>query len=466
MIYTSPTTITQFMQDNSFARWVIGPLGSGKTAGMIMELTRRMREQAPDANGNRPTRFAVVRNTLQQIRQTVLPDIMTWLGPVAQFKFTDSTIYFNFPLDDGTRVKSEWLLIPLDSPEDQKRLLSLQLTGAWMAEFRELPYEVCAAVMGRVGRYPSPAVVKPTWEGIIGESNPFSEGSDWYRHLVLELPKGWNFFRQPGGLSPEAENRANLPADYYERLAGGHSDEWKKVHIDGQFGDDLSGQAVFRASFNPAVHISNTTLYVNPHRPIMVGMDFGRTPTALICQVDTIGRLIVFEEVTSVDMGLHKFLTDKLSPILHNEVYQSRRVFVVADPAGRSKTQIGEESLFDVLQSHGFVAYPAPTNDISRRLSAVEALLVGRRGDKPGALLIDGNKCPLLCRALKHDYKYARRQNGSIDDKPEKSHPWSDLADSLQYAALGTQVNATGRIMQRFTRQVPTGPRISPAAWT
>lgn len=466
MIYNAPRTAVRFMLDPSFARWMIGPLGSGKTATIIMELARRAREQEPDAQGVRPTRFAIVRNTLQQLRQTVLPDIMTWLGPVAQFKFTDSTIYFNFPLDDGTRVKSEWLLLPLDSPEDQKRLLSLQLTGAWLAEFRELPYQICAAVMGRVGRYPSPAVVKPTWQGIVGESNPFSAGSEWYENLVLNLPDGWHLFRQPGGLAPEAENRENLPDNYYERLAGGHSDEWKKVHIDGDYGDDLSGQAVFRASFNPAIHTTRTKLVVNPYRPVMVGLDFGRTPTALITQVDAVGRLIIFEEVTSVDMGLHKFLSTLLSPALQGERYGGRRVFIVADPAGGQKTQLGEETLFDVLRNYGYVAFPAPTNDISRRLTAVEQLLLQRRGDHPSALLIDGAHCPQLIKALVHNYKYKRRVDGSCEDKPEKTHPWSDLADCLQYAALGVQVNATGKVMDKFTTKVSSRQRAPVAGWT
>lgn len=464
MIYNAPKTIRKFMLSGQFARFVIGPLGSGKTAGMIIELTRRMREQAPDSQGVRPTRFAVVRNTLQQLRQTVLPDILTWLGPIAQFKFTDSTIYFNFLLDDGTRVKSEWLLIPLDTPEDQKRLLSLQLTGAWLAEFRELPFSICAAVMGRVGRYPSPAVVKPTWQGVIGESNPFSEGSEWYENLVLTKPANWEFLRQPGGLAPEAENRENLPDEYYERLTG--SAEWKKVHIDADYGDDLSGQAVFRASFSPAAHISDTRLLVNPHRPVMVGLDFGRTPTALLTQVDAVGRLIVFDELLSVDMGLHKFISTLLLPMLHTEKYGSRRVFVVADPAGRFKDQQGELSLFDVIQKYGIIAYPAPTNDIGRRLNAVEELLTQRRGDSATALLIDREGCPMLCRAMQRDYKYARKQSGAIDDKPDKTHPWSDLADALQYAALGVQINATGRIMQKFTTPPKQKPRLTAAAWT
>ncbi len=70
--YDAPKTITDFMLDNSKVRLIIGPYGSGKTTGCIMELMRRAMMEYPDANNVRRTRFVIVRNTAQQLRQTVL----------------------------------------------------------------------------------------------------------------------------------------------------------------------------------------------------------------------------------------------------------------------------------------------------------------------------------------------------------------------------------------------------------
>ena len=57
-----------------------------------------------------------------------------------------------------------------------------------------------------------------------------------------------------------------------------------------QWGTSNAGQAVFRTSFDVETHVVDMGREVNPKRPIMVGIDFGRTPCAVIGQVDTYGR--------------------------------------------------------------------------------------------------------------------------------------------------------------------------------
>jgi hypothetical protein len=62
------------------------------------------------------------------------------------------------PLPDGTSVHIEWLFRALDRPNDVKKLLSLELTGGWINECREMPRSVVDMLQGRVGRYPRVAV--------------------------------------------------------------------------------------------------------------------------------------------------------------------------------------------------------------------------------------------------------------------------------------------------------------------
>src|SRR5208282_6622374 len=106
--YKVPPTIEKFMSDNDSAvRLILGPWGSGKTTGCIMELVRRATEEYPDHKGVRKTRFVVVRNTSSQLRQTVLEDIKKWLTPIMTYKVTDSTIQIRFALAAGTKVESD-----------------------------------------------------------------------------------------------------------------------------------------------------------------------------------------------------------------------------------------------------------------------------------------------------------------------------------------------------------------------
>lgn len=463
--YNAPRTITDFMLDNSKVRLIIGPYGSGKTTGCIMELMRRAMMEHPDANGVRRTRFVIVRNTSQQLRQTILEDIRKWLMPAMNFRVTDSTVQFRFSHPTAGKIESDWLLIPLDKPEDQQRLLSLNITGGWVSEFREIPIRIVEALLGRCGRYVPIGTQGNAWHGVIGESNPPDEDSEWYNKLEIERPPTWKLFKQPGGMDPLAENKepGRLPPGYYEDLIASNNPDWVDVHVHAKYGKSLSGQAVFRASFRPNFHVTYTPLKPIPSLPLMIGQDFGRTPAALVTQVDNRGRLLVLHEATSVDMGIEQFATSVLRPLMFQH-YTGLGSFVVADPSGKDKGQISEESPFDALKRIGFSVYGAPTNDLDPRIRAVEQLFL-RQVDGGPMLLIDGGNCPQLVQALKFHYRYKRKQNAELEDKPEKTHPWSDLADCLQYCAMSTNANYTAKVMAASRPRARKPPPVA-SGWT
>ncbi len=453
------------MLDNSLVRVLVGPVGSGKSMGSIMEMLRRATQQAPSTGTKvRNTRFVIVRNTMQQLRTTVLTDVQQYLGPMVRYFVTDGTIQIRAPLDDGTVMHSDWLMVPLDTKEDQRRLLSMQLTGAWINEMREVPIEIISALIGRLGRYPSKLQGGPTWFGLIGDTNPWDTDSPYHSRLVLDPTPNWKLFHQPSGIGPLAENAANLPPNYYENLMSGRDEDWAAVHVESMWGTSNAGQAVFRRSFHTQTHVRDIGAVINPHRPVLVAMDFGRTPTALICQVDTLGRLIIFEEVVTEDQGLYQMVEEALKPKLLADPYAGKRAFVVADPAGNQKSQLSEQNAFDVLKELGLLAYPASTNAIGPRITAVERMLRSTIMGEP-ALQISRTGCPQLIHALGNKYRYRRKRDGNIEDTPEKLHPWSDLGDCVQYACLAVAANLTGRVIQRDRPRV-MGVRVTAGGWT
>lgn len=465
--YVAPPTIAKFMTSDKFVRFLLGPVGSGKTTGVMFEVFRRSCEQAPGPDGIRRTRWVIVRNTLSQMKQTVLKDVETWFGRFAYFKSSENVIQIRF--DD---VWSDWYLIPLDDPANQQRLLSLQLTGAWINEFIEVDPDLIAAICGRLGRYPSAAQGGPSWYGLVGDSNMPNAGSRWHQQLDIETPEEWGVFIQPGGLSEGAENLAyltqtsatlRLPLDhpdrleagrsYYRRLVGGReSSNWVKRYVHAQYGDDPDGTAVFRESFNREFHVSKSPLVPSTGLPLIVGQDFGRNPCALICQENHFGQLLVLEELVVQNKGLELHINTELRPALNRrEDYIGKRVVVVGDPSGTSRSALSELNCFDMLEQNGFTAYPAPTNDVDPRIEAVERLMNTNIGGKP-RLLIDGTRCPNLVAALESKYLFAKRKDGETRSFPEKRHPWSDLCDALQYVALcvdGSYSETIRRDMQR-----------------
>jgi len=475
--YTAPPTCAAFMKSNAFSRVIAGPVGSGKTTACLFELFRRACEQQPAEDGLRYTRFAVVRQTLKQLKDTVLKDITSWLEGIAQYKVSDNTIY----IEVGD-VRSEWLLIPLETPEDQRRLLSMQLTMAWMSEAIEMPIAIMSPLAGRLGRYPSGSKGAPTFFGLVADTNMPEEGSDWY-HYMVEPPPDAQIFIQPGGMSDDAENlewltqtpeTLKLPPEhpdrraqgrsYYERFIRSNSDSWCKRYVHAMFGDDPSGTAVFRESFSSHFHVFDEVEPVSTY-PLVVGLDFGRDPCAIICQPDHRGRLLVLEEIIAEDIGLELQLQRAIRPALLQERYLGKAVVIVGDPAGKQRSTLYEETSFDMVKRHGFKAYPAPTNDVDKRINAVESWLLGQRDGGP-AMLIDGSRCPTVVRALNGGYRYGKTRGGVRKALPEKNS-FSHIIDALQYACVATHGGMTDMIASKLNspRRRERAP-IPSGAWT
>lgn len=474
--YIAPPTVAEFMMSDAFIRAIAGPVGSGKTTGVIMELLRRACEQLPAPDGIRYTRFAILRQTLSQLKQTVLKDIAHWFNGIARWKVSDSTIYFEF-LD----VKSEWILLPVDEPDDQRRLLSMQLTGAWISEGIEVDYDLISAISGRVGRYPSAADGGASWFGILIDTNMPSDGTAWQQALS-DPPPDWSVHFQPSGLAPEAENlewllqtpeTLKLPVDdpvriaqgrkYYERLARNQNQAWVTRYVLAQFGPDPSGAAVYAGTFRPSFHVVPE---IEPLRgqPLFVGQDFGRDPWGIITQMDHRGRLLVLEEIEAHDTGLINHCRLTLRPKLLHPRYQGMSIVIIGDPAGKDKSQYDEVTAFDILKREGFTAMPALTNNIESRLRAVEAYLLQQRDGGP-AILFDRGRCPKLIQAMNGMYRYSKTSLDISKPKPDKNE-WSHVSDALQYAALATGGATYASIARKLYPRQRSGPRVSSAAWT
>lgn len=485
-------TCADFMKSAAFGRLIAGPVGSGKTTACIIELLRRAIEQGPADDGLSYTRFAITRQTLKQLKDTVLKDCKDWLKGISEYRVSENTLYVKFD-----RVRSEWIFIPLEDAEDQARLLSMQLTGAWLSEAIEMDVNVLAPISGRIGRYPSGAHGAPTWYGMFADTNMPSEGSAWHKFMT-EPPPDWGIHIQPSGLSPAAENLCyllqteaskKLPLDdptrlklgrrYYERLVEmyGLDSDWVKRYVRAEYGDDPSGTAVFKASFTYNFHCVDDTAPV-PGYPILVGQDFGRDPWSVICQVDHLGRLVVHEEVPGTmsglapdgerggeGIGLENHVLRNLRPRLLQSQYHGMKIAIVGDPSGVAKNSVTEETSFDALKRLGLSAFPAPTNDLDPRLRAVEAYLSRQVNGGP-ALVINKNKCPTLVRAFNGGYKFGKTKANVRKPKPDKN-PFSHVMDAMEYAALVAHGGMLQFIVGQLTprkRQNPT--RVSARGWT
>jgi len=234
-------TLRDFQRSDAENRCIVGPFGSGKSSACVIEFLRRAAKQAPGPDGVRHTRFAAIRNTYGQLRDTTRKTFEEWV-PANLGTWQEQAFTWRGKWSDGKHlIDTEILFRALDRPEDVKKLLSLELTGAWVNEAREIPKAVFDALQGRVTRYPSKANGGATWSGIWLDTNPWHTGHWGYRlfskreNIRPEDQRRFMLFEQPGGRSVNAENLQNLEAGYYDRIAAGKDSEWVECYVDGKY---------------------------------------------------------------------------------------------------------------------------------------------------------------------------------------------------------------------------------------
>ena len=455
--YTPTHVVSQFMRSDAKMRVLMGPVGSGKSVGSSFEVVRRASQQKPNELGIRKTRAAIVRETARQLQDTTIKTFLDWFPPGQCGRFMRTTKTYFFKVGD---IECEIMFRALDDADDVANLNSLELTFAWFNECRDIHPDIVDAMSKRIGRFPSAKDGGPTWHGMWGDTNPPTMDTWWYYMMEHLDPKdgvsyndnGWDVFKQPSGRSPYAENINNLPEGYYDTQ--GRSEEYVRVYIDGEYGLSSAGMPVYKY-FRPDYHMAKEPIvpFVNGVRPIVIGMDLGLTPAAVIGQQDPRGRALILAEAVSFDMGVQRFTRTILKPLIY-ERFSGAPIVVVTDPAGVQRAQTDERSAVDIIKAEGLKVFPAKTNSISARINAVDDFLM-RQVDGDPAFLVDG-RCSRLKSAMMGGYRYKK----NIPDTIEKNNH-SHVAEALQYLMLHISHATGGLVAQK--REIK---RLSSAGWT
>lgn len=471
--YKAPKTVTAFMQSDARMRVIRGPFGSGKSVGSMVEVVRRAKMQNRDKNGLRRSRWAIVRNTMPMLRDTTMKTWFDWFpdGSCGWWKETGKTFYLEFG-----DVKAEVLFRALDDAADVKNLLSLELTGAFINEAREIPREIVEGLQGRIDRFPSRKDGGATWAGIWADTNSPEEGSYWWAMMenldpVTGEPKpnSWAKFVQPGGLlkvqnprsqrgydlvpNPEAENIENLAPGYYENLSKDAGDEYISVYVLNNYGKSKAGKPV-HPLFDEDFHLAKDPLIYNPKLPLVLAADFGLTPAISFQQQDTFGRLLILDEVVTEGMGLKRALDERAWPLLRRK-YVDANIFVTGDPSGANASQNDERSCLDIFRESGFKRVKlAYSNNPVHRTNDLDTFL--SRRTEMGAGFLVSPQCAYTKRGLSGGYHFKVAKNGVTAESPEKNI-FSHICEATQYGAMhflkGTTSHETDQQRKAWLQQ-------------
>lgn len=487
----SPTGI-QFHESDAFIKLVVGPFGSGKTCMIMSDAKFYCLSQNPAPDGVRYTRIGVVRGTYPELTSTTRDAIIEvfpkGFGTVRSGGHPLQGLY-RFPVGDGpydylqtgepwkpgygTVAQVEFILQALQDAVDADKVRSANWSFAIVNEATSVDYAIIAAIMGRVGRYPSENMGGCSYAGILIDTNQPPQGH--YLLDMIEHPKpSWFILRQPpaafkriasnGAVSYEintqAENLRNLGAkrkpddfqawskekqqkflhdkglDYYRNQVDYWCTRGREDMVDSLFCmldvPVKDGKPVF-SLFNYDTHVLREDAEPTPYKGVICGYDTSGIHPACVFLQEQRGRWVVLDELYGEDMGMEAFLEQALMPLV-TEKYVHCDLVVACDPANARDSYTGQSPSAH-LEARGLRVEMPRTNDPKTRINTVESML-----NKNAGGLVINPRCNLLITAMQGGYHYRRlRVMGAIeeayDPRPEKNTS-SHIADALQYACL------------------------------
>ena len=225
----APGSVSQaFVASNARARALVGPMLSGKTTTLFLDIVSR----AIRNPRQRQWRQVLVAPDKTYLDTHVIPRIQELVAGSGHWP--DGAIRsVILPLNDSKGAvfaEIELVFLGLDERAHRARFLGMETTGACLLDLRNHFENVIDDALAAIGTYPLDSG-GALWKGITGVSRMPRRGH-W---LYARVERGdIELFRQPGGRSPAAENLANLAKRKisYHNLARNLSADRVRLEID------------------------------------------------------------------------------------------------------------------------------------------------------------------------------------------------------------------------------------------
>ena len=476
---------------DAFVIGVRGPVGSGKSTGGVSFIMTRAYLQESDETGWRRSRMGVIRNTTPELKSTTINTFLDWVPESKWGNVTYSSPIRYHIKDHRNKVDCEILFVALDRPKDVRKLLSLELTCAWVNEGREVPLPIIEALTGRVGRFPKGGTA--TYAQVYIDTNAPDDDHWWYETFetgdpiqtvevqmpdgsyeeitieyrqyvqppsVLEVePEGLEGARvsEPGyqhlgevpiqrcveaagklwTINPAAENLPNLRPGYYQNQLINKKLDYIQSYLQNKYTYVQEGRPAV-PGYIPEKMGGNWPLLEGV--PIHIGIDAGGgtlQPAAAIIQRHPRGPYIVQGEICATSMGMERF-SDELVAFLRRDYPKHGISAGWMDPAAERKDEIYETRVRDYFVAKGLPMRSAPTQDVATRLDAIQApterFIDGKHG-----LLVNKHRAPKIHKGLSGAWYFRQimvANETRYEQKPIKNE-YSHPCEALGYALCG-----------------------------
>jgi hypothetical protein len=270
---------------------------------------------------------------------------------------------------------------------------------------------------------------------------PHEDHWTWQRFLPAE--KG------VAGYHPDSPSRMWFRIPPGERASPAQREAWfealkdrpdlQRTLLEGKPGSVLLGRQVAEG-FREDLHVARERLRPVRGEPLLLGQDFGLTPTTVIGQVVN-GERRILAALACERGGIRQHLENSVIPWLQTHApwaLQTPTAMIRGcyDPSGETgeESDIERNAVATLEQKLGGLWYPGPVKWESRRHVLVSAM---NHHARPGqvSLQVDPVDGRPLVRACSGQWYYPVDRGGHVQrDGPKKpNHPWEDLGDALIY---------------------------------
>ncbi|WP_206934157.1 hypothetical protein [Roseococcus thiosulfatophilus] len=469
--WSSPGPVsTAFVDSTAPVSVLMGPAGSGKTVTGLQKGVLEAFRWPETEPGVRRVRFLVMRQKMTDMEGSTLPSWHAWyprgMGSFTGKEGSPKRHMMTLAHPYGGRVELEVHFRGLGDQKVDDALRGFEFSFADVDECDLMDADIMATLIKRAGRYPRETLsINP--KRVWGTCNAPLPDSWVVQDLIEEPREGWKLFRQPSGLSPQAENLAVLGPNWYREQALILPDYERKRFVENIPGLIRDAAAVY-PEFRPSLHVSETPLRVVKGRRCYLGLDAGGTPAAFLWQEAPDGQWRGLAELSTHGAsgagvtGPRRF--GQVLAQLLAERAPGAEIIARADPSSAygADRAAGEASWMEIVgQETGLNILPALTQDPTLREEALRRPLTRLLDGGKAGLLLDPS-CTLMARALASDYRFTITA-GRRSDRPAKN--WaSHLVEAAQYGLLeGSGVaQVMGRARPQPSRTHVGVPRFNP----
>jgi hypothetical protein len=498
--------LTRYLLSPASVPLIMGPRASAKSTASCIKLYGNSLGQWAGRDGWIRRRTCIVRATYDELKRTTIQTWRMWFpeavwGPIIMGHPPTHRIRKAFG-----RGGLDWevVFLALDSDEAAKKLTSSEYSDAFINEAWETGRDVVSALRASVGRYPNSMLAVGHCGKCGAEEKPPSrdcpacgavESIEWcYRPQVImdtngppmghwisymsgleaippkvkaadrlgyEKPDDWEFFIQPPGLieekdadgvvtgyreNPDAENRKYRRKDYYISAAAGATPEFIQRYLIGRPGTAASGSGIMH-QFRTALHVAKEPFELTPGWPVLIGMDFGRTPAIVVGQKVQDRWWRVVDELDGIETSAREFAEDHAIPFLSRLVSRvdpenkwDWEFVIHCDPAGDHHSEATDTTPIREVRATGLRVIQAFAGQkFTVRRDTLNALFCKVDDGRPVITL--SPRCRSLIRAMAGGYCYPRitLPDGTVimGERPDKRNPNTHVANALEYLITG-----------------------------